>query len=365
MTVRSTALAVLMMFVAVLTAGCDDGLVSPASGQTPGGPVRSVTVPEVAGETNGGMTKTGRFFQGTIIASDPTIHRTPSGLRMFYTDLDVFKTRTVLATATSTDGAQWSTQGVGNGVSGIALAGREGQWDENIESAAVVRVGGKWNLYYSGYRDKGVPFKGFPAAMGLAVSTDGQNFQRVSRDPILSPTPGWYDNDAIYSATVHYENGKFHMIYVGHAYTDTSKIDVGGVYLLGATSTDGVNWTKLDEPIARPWNGPAWRSHGVAEPYLVKGGDGKFYLFFTGLNDQERTLGVGVGSSPLGPFRLGTRPILLPGKRGTPDEALVLAPAVLLDGDTVRMWYLASTRRELLSIGEATGRLSEVMEFSQ
>lgn len=347
--------------------GCDDtgGQEVSQSSATPGGPVRFVTVPESKGEYFNGLTKTGTFFQGTIIASDPTIVKVGIGFRMYYTDLNVGKLRTVIATATSPDGITWSTEGSGSGVNGIALNGRNGKWDENIESASIVRVGDSWKLYYSGYRDKGNPFKGFPASMGLATSADGQNFKRLSDEPILTPTPGWYDNDAIYSSTVYYENGTYYMIYVGHAYTDTSKIKIGGVYLLGATSTDGINWTKREEPIARPYQFPGWRSDGLAEPNLVKGDGGKFYLFFTGLQGEKRNLGVGVGSNPHGPFIINSKPILKPGKRGTPDESLVLAPAVILDGNNLRMWYLASTKGELLSIGEANGTLSDVLELSR
>jgi predicted GH43/DUF377 family glycosyl hydrolase len=366
MILRFAGLMSFLLFGFFALDGCSDfaGQEISQSAAKPGGPVRSVHVPESRGQSFNGLTKTGTFFQGTIIASDPTIVKVGNGLRMYYTDLNVDKLRTVIATATSADGTTWSTEGSGSGVSGIALDGRDGMWDENIESASIIRVGGSWKLYYSGYRDKGNPFKGFPAAMGLAISTDGQNFKRVSDSPILNPTPGWYDNDAVYSSTVYYENGTYYMIYVGHAYTNTSKIDVGGVYLLGATSKDGINWAKKVEPIARPYQFPGWRSDGLAEPYLVKGKDGKFYLFFTGLQGEQRNIGVGVGNSPHGPFEFSSAPILKPGKRGTPDESLVLAPAVMLDGDNLRMWYLASTKGEILSIGEATGSLSNILELS-
>ena len=367
MIVRNLGLISALLFALFTVSGCFDMLDGQAANQgvsqnAMAGNSRNVVIALPPGEQSGVMTKTGNFYKGTIVASDPTILRTSGGLRMYYTDLDVSTNRTVIATATSSDGVSWATEGTEHGINGLVLRGREGAWDENIESVSVVKTSAGWTLYYSGYRDKGNPFKGFPSALGMATSTDGRNFERVSDDPIMMPTKGWYDNDAIYSSTVLYENGTFYMIYVGHAYTNVSKVGSGGVFLLGATSTDGRNWTKHETPISRPGQYGGWRAEGLAEPYLVKRDNGDYVLFFTGLKGEERTLGVGIGKSPLGPFKIETKPILVPGARGRPDEHQVLAPAAVIDGEQVRLWYLAADKREFLSIGLAIGNLSEILE---
>ena len=270
-----------------------------------------------------GLSRTGLFYRGTIIASDPTVTTHAGRLRMFYTDLDHRTDRTVIATADSRDGRTWSTDWTRAGIRGLVISGRDDSWDQSVESAAILRTPEEWRLYFSGYRQD-TPLKGFPAALWLATSQDGRTFTRVSDAPILEPTPGWYDNDAIYSPTVIPHAGGYVMIYVGHAYTDTSRIPFGGVYLLGATSPDGRTWTKIETPLARPGDFDGWRRDGLAEPDLVRKGPDEFVLFYTGLGGEERAIGVAHGSHPLGPFRFGERPILEAGRSGDPDEALVL-----------------------------------------
>ncbi|MBX3568063.1 MAG: hypothetical protein KF914_08400 [Rhizobiaceae bacterium] len=317
-----------------------------------------------AGEQFGGLTKTGWFYRGTVIASDPSVLSEGGRFDLFYTDLDTGKGRTVIARATSPDGRNWETRGETDGIRGLVMQGRSGDWDENAESASIVRRDGKWTLFFSGYRDAGEPYRGFPAALWVATSADGQTFERVSTDPVMTPTKGWYDNDAIYSATVIYDGGAYHMAYVGHSYTDFSKIGQGGVYLLSATSADGIAWKKAADPVARPGQFDDWRRDGIAEPYLVKVKRGQYLLFYTGLDGEARAIGVATGPSPDGPWDFGSQPIVRPGKKGAPDEHQVLAPAAVLDGDRLRLWYLAASKDEMLSIGEAEGSLNDVLAAS-
>ncbi len=320
-----------------------------------------------AGATFAGLNRSDWYYRGTVIASDPNIVRTENGFDLFYTDLDVSKGRTVIAKATSTDGRNWETSGTVDGVNGVVMAGRDGEWDENTESVAVVRRDdGGWLLYFSGYRDEGSPYRGFPAALWAATSSDGRSFARVSPDPIMTPTRGWYDNDAIYSPTVLFEDGVYHMIYVGHAYTDVSQIPTGGVYLLAAKSTDGITWEKVPTPLAGPGQFDGWRSDGVAEPYLVKQGPGSYLLFYTGLGGEERAIGVATASSPDGPWDFGSAPVIKPGAPGAPDDHQVLAPAAVVEADgRVRLWYLAANKEEMLSIGQVDGSVAEMLSASR
>ncbi|MDN5785907.1 hypothetical protein [Pseudorhodobacter sp.] len=341
------------MFV-LLASGCrEEGVADPASDDA--------TVPV----QSGAMHKSGRFYSGTIIASDPSIRKNGSDMEMFYTDLDMSKERTVIARAESTDGVNWQPQGEADGIKGLVIAGKDGAWDENIESAAVTEGDGGYLLFYSGYRDKGTPMKGFPAALGLATSTDGKNFTRASDAPVMEPTKGWYDNDAIYSPTILRDGGLYHMIYVGHSYTDFSKIGAGGVYLLHASSPDGRNWTKSPEPVARPGQFDDWRRDGLAEPYLIKRGKDDYLLFYTGLDGEKRAIGVATGPSPTGPWAFGSKPLIVPGQGSEQDAHQVLAPAVMLDGENLRVWYLGANTKGALKIGEATGNVEEAISATR
>lgn len=279
------------------------------------------------------------------MASDPAILVDGDTYWMYYTCFindgsDQFapeNLRAAICAATSAGGSSWRTVDTGSGMfEGVVLRGREGEWDVNLEGAFAIKRGAEFLLYYSGYEMVGDPAMGYPAALAIARSTDGIHFERVSDEPALAPTRGGRDNDAVYSETIVEYEGGYAMVYAGHCYTDC---DYGlGVSLLAATSEDGLVWQKLDQPVMTATSaGLDWTRDGVAEPGLVEGPDGLFYLGFTGLRDEERLIGIASSESPSGPWEISEDPIIEP---TGPNEVQVLAPMMLIEGDRVRMWYL-------------------------
>lgn len=224
------------------------------------------------------------------------------------------------------------------------MRGIEGSWQENLEASFAIKIDGTYLLYFSGYETEGDPALGYPAQLTVASSTDGIHFERVTDEPILSPTPGWYDNDAVYSPAVTVVGDQLAMVYAGHCYTDCP--NGYGVTLLGATSSDGIAWTKLDQPVL---NSPAlaldWTKDGVAEPALAYGDDGQWQLYFTSLDGEQREIGLATGPTPFGPWMVLDKPVLSP-TAGAFDAEGALAPFVLLENGLVRMWYLAPSGRE-------------------
>ena len=200
----------------------------------------------------------------------------------------------------------------------MVATGREGAWDKFLESAFLLPWKGGDLLYASGYRYGGDPAQGFPAALEVFRSTDGGPFERVSDEPILAPTPGWHDADAVYSPSIVVDeaNDRLVMVYAGHCYTGCDHRP--GVTLLTATSTDGISWEKQPEPAlaAMPDDLP-WTRDGVAEPGLVRLPDETWRLLFTTLIDDERAIGMASGPSPLGPWTpaAGADPLGGPGLR--------------------------------------------------
>jgi predicted GH43/DUF377 family glycosyl hydrolase len=316
------------------------------------GPSGEERPPLVAAAPESGWKKrTTAVFGGQFsLAGDPSLVHQGSTHHMFYTCPDPEHLRAAICEATSPDGLVWDyapKRVSGTLARGMVLRGRDGQWDENLESCFVVRrpcaaadgCTTEELLFYGGYRDKGKPRQGFPASLGLARARDGGRFEPTSAEPILRPTPGWYDNDALYSPTILQHENQYIMVYAGHCYTKCDR--PGGVFLLGATSADGLTWTKREAPVLVPSPDLAWMKDGVGEPGLLRGPDGAFYLFFTGLEDEARVLGVARGAGPFGPWDVHPRPIVTP-TPGTFDAAGVLAPFVTLENQTVRMWYLAN-----------------------
>jgi len=268
------------------------------------------------------------------VASDPAILRETHGLSMYYTGLDPISNRTILCLAISKDGLHWTEAQTDVRLKGMVLDGHEGAWDENLETACVIRVGQEYWLYYSGYRDQGDPIKGFPASLGLATSTDGVVFQRHGGSPLLFPKEDGFDCHAIYSPVVVKTTTGFAMVYCGHAYAGKRV----GVRLLGATSSDGIHWTRCSTPVLEGETIGPWTKDGVAEPALLYHQDA-WWLFFTGLNGEQRVIGVAQGPSPFGPWEIRKTPILQPSDKAFADRQL-LAPSVLVDPDRIRMWLL-------------------------
>lgn len=302
--------------------------------------------------------RTAPVFSGEYLAGDPSILRDGTLYRMFYTCLTDISSwpevHPAICQATSSDGLAWQHATTGGEVEGLMLRGRNGQWDENLEASHVIKQGSEYLLFYQGYRDVGNPRKGYPSALGLARSTDGVRFERVSSNPVLEPTPGGYDNDAISSPTIVRYRNKWVMIYVALCFTSCTHSPA--YVLAAATSDNGVSWTKRAEPILQTMPELPWTRGGVAEPGILVGPDGWIYLFFTGVIDegsnQERLIGIARSRSPYGPWEVNPQPIIRPTSGGF-DRSGVLAPDVRLEGGTVRMWYLGTNPEERVAIGYA------------
>ena len=163
------------------------------------------------------------------VAGDPSVTRDATGYSMSYTCLDwtildpnfetfAYSLNLSLCQARSSNGLTWQSVPTTDYIEGLMLRGRRGMWDENLETSFLLKNGTESLLFYSGYQDESPLLPGFPAALNVARSTDGTTFSRISSAPVLATTPGWYDNDAIYSPTIIKNGSSFVMVYAGHCY---------------------------------------------------------------------------------------------------------------------------------------------------
>ncbi|UFN50536.1 M10 family metallopeptidase C-terminal domain-containing protein [Roseomonas sp. OT10] len=284
-------------------------------------------------------------------AADPTILRDGEIWRLYYTGVDPETLRPAILQAISPDGLTWTVVG---GAATPSMAARSTSGDHaNVETAGVFRTDDGIILLYSAYPDDGYPRPQFPAQLYAARSTDGVHFTPVSDTPLLSPTPGWYDNDAIFSPSILPYGSGYLMIYAGHQYSDTSATGGhGGVFLLAATSPDGLTWTKHPAPILAA-SGAGWMSDGVAEPSIVLGPDGRYTLFFTGLHAEERSIGMAVSDDPLsGTWEVSAAPILTSIGSGFA-SGMVIAPEAVVEDGLIRLWFTGVTEGDAWSIGYA------------
>jgi predicted GH43/DUF377 family glycosyl hydrolase len=299
-------------------------------------------------------------YSGTSrIVSDPSVIADEPVFRLAYTSVDFTNAagpHASISLATSADSLKWaavSSAASGAVFRGEILRGRDGEWDENLETPFLIKTPNGYNLYYSGYRDgidPGEPAKGLPASLGLATSTDGVTFTRVQSEPILAPTPGSFDADAIYSPDVIPYQGGYLMVYAGHCYTNCP--GTPGVRIMSATSPDGITWTKSEEPLLSPKTPPEWMRDSVAEPAIILGPDGYLYLFFTGVRDSDHVIGVARAASLNAAWDIDPKPIVAPTAGGF-DETGDTGPTVLLENGAVRMWFTGTNGASQYAIGYA------------
>jgi len=304
------------------------------------------------------------YTGSTRIVSDPSVISDEGGFRMAYTAVDfgdAAAPHAGIALATSEDSLTWAPIATNEGSAaanlsttrGEVLRGRASEWDENLETPFLLKTNNGYYLYYSGYRDgvrPGEPGRGFPASLGLAVSHDGVNFTRVQSEPILAPTAGSFDGDAIYSPDIIPYQGGYLMVYAGHCYNNCP--GTPGVRVMAATSNDGIHWTKITEPLLSPKAPPEWMRDAVAEPAVLLGPDEHLYVFFTGVRATEHVIGVARAASLDKAWDVDPDPIVTPAA-GAFDETGDAAPTVLLENGRVRMWFVGTNRSGQYSIGYA------------
>ena len=242
-------------------------------------------------------------------------------------------------------------------------------WDAiDVLNPSVVREGGELVNYYSG-------FDGHTWHTGRATSPDGIHWQKQGK--ILSPAPATWEGSYIAAnGSALFYRGRLWYWYVagpkerpqigfeGRAVVPTGPygswdecgvadpyvvriepyfylyytgLDRGSRQRLGiARSTDGVHWDKLrSNPILQAGDPGSFDENGLGEPAVWQS-HGFYWMLDTGRDlVQHRRLGLarsvdGVHWSKLPQVFQGSEPW---------DSKVICDPTVLVDGDTVRVWF--------------------------
>lgn len=258
---------------------------------------------------------------------------------MFYTCFDVMRVPQgpEICSAISNDGLNWSYASTGtNELKGRILSTGPGVWDTAHETSFIMKKDSLYYLYFVGYIDKGGIYNSIPSMIGFAYSVDGLNFIRTD-GPILAGTSGSYDSQILTSPSISKLNdGTFFMIYAGFCASNCTQPQK--TYLMGATSTDGLSWSKVGKPVIDSEDIP-WENEGLGEAELVLGQDGYLYLFMTVLQGKRpHQIGLARSLKPEGPWIVNPNPIVVAGSDSF-DAAEVVAPSVLIEGNRVRLWF--------------------------
>lgn len=277
-------------------------------------------------------------WEGILTAADPSIIRDGDTLRMYYSSLVLDpEEKLVIAGAKSVDGIHWQPTNEMEGAESIALNVIPGTWDDHLEAVSVIKTGNELWMYYCGYPDEAEVVGKIVAEgeIGLAKSDNTVTFTRAFSDPVLSlGSVNTKDANALFSPTIIKEGNVYYMLYVGYCIENCSPAFIG---ILGATSTDGQSWTKLNDPIISGSDFNLDWAEVIKEPAIVKGPDNVFYLFISG----DTGIGVARSADILGPYEVYPEPILK--KEYDWESYSVIAPTVIIENSKVRMWYMGVT----------------------
>ncbi|WP_430229416.1 hypothetical protein [Paraburkholderia tropica] len=216
--------------------------------------------------------------------------------------------------------------------------GATGSWEwSDVLNPSVIQFNGSLSDYYSGY-------DGSVWRTGLATSSDGGLTWTKHGNPVLD-LGGWDTRYIAANGSAINFNGKVYYYYHG--------IDSKGVTKIGlATSTDGVNFTAMPNPVLDVDVAGSWDDTAVADPYVVQFGN-TLYMYFLGMNSAEIQL-MGVATSTDGvTWTKVAGPILPQGGPNDFDAHGQGEPAVVYQAPFYYMLYVGRSTTEFRDIGWA------------
>jgi len=172
--------------------------------------------------------------------------------------------------------------------------GEIGAFDDcGVNPSAIIRIKENWFLYYAGYqRHHRSPYSIFS---GLAISTDGKNFNRLQKVPILERTSSELNLRS--APTVIFEKDIFKMWYVSdfgwrviNSTIFQNKL-MPQYCLKYAESIDGIEWKSGNEPVLTPVDG----EFGFGRPYIFKQ-QGVYSLFYS-IRRENQSYRIGFAES--------------------------------------------------------------------
>lgn len=137
--------------------------------------------------------------------------------------------------ATSPDGKVWTKD-----ATFVMEATATTTWEAKAVSSPSVLFDADenlWKMWYTGS-------DGTTLRTGYASSADGKVWTKNANYVVGAGGTGTWDSKRVVFARVHKEKGLYHMFYSGDDINNTFTYEIGY-----ATSTDGINWTKLDDPV--------------------------------------------------------------------------------------------------------------------
>jgi beta-1,2-mannobiose phosphorylase / 1,2-beta-oligomannan phosphorylase len=221
--------------------------------------------------------------------------------------------------AESSDGLNWSAN------QDLVLA--QGEWLEVTRPYVLVENDGL-TMWYSAKDEERV-------VICWATSVDGLNWQ--PQGVAIAPEEPWEKAAVMCPSVLRYPDGTYHMWYSGGERYEPDAIGY-------ATSTDGIHWRRLPEPVLRPDADSSWEAERVAGAHVFRH-DGWLYAAYIGFARGFEDSSIGIARSVDGVTweRHSGNPVISRGVVGDFDSINVYKPFVVVDGDLWRMWFNGSS----------------------
>ena len=234
-----------------------------------------------------------------------------------------------IALSHSDDGVHWSDPIV------VLRHDETSGWEDDVNRSCTLYWNGQYHMWYVGQA------RGY-SRIGYAISDDGINFKRVTKEPVLIPERP-HEGFSVMNPYVlrDEERGVFRMWY---ASGETYEPNV----LCYAESKDGIHWEKspLNPIYVR---GGGWERDRVGGCEVHRMDDGSYAMFYIGYSDIH-TAHVGVAFSKdgiTGWKRYEHNPIVVP-EKGTWDAQACYKPTVYRDvkNNKWHLWYNGRSDRK-------------------
>ncbi|MCP2519712.1 hypothetical protein NLC26_03425 [Candidatus Aminicenantes bacterium AC-708-M15] len=269
-----------------------------------------------------------------IAIGQPTCLVDNNIFKMWYVGAGIFNNKLIssIGYAYSFNGINW----IKYGKNPILKVGPSGSWDQGwIDTPTVCKDKFGYKMWYLGMPSLETP--PLNAKIGLAISSDGINWEKYSGNPVFSKgSENDWDGFWIESPSVIWdeEDGLYKMWYTG---VDRNwRCRIGYAY-----SPDGINWTKYkDNPILDLGEEGSWEDLWVAVCSVNK--RGKLYeMFYCGVSKTDMLDGR-VDSPKIG-LAISFDGVHWKKHPDNPILSDAWAPTVVLYESKYKIWYELST----------------------
>lgn len=225
-----------------------------------------------------------------------------------------------VALVESRDGIHWSEP--------LIVLGPEPKtgWEQDINRPVVVQREDGFHMWYTG-QARG------RSAIGYATSPDGNTWTRKSSQPVLSAERPW-EKVAVMCPHVLWDEParQYRMWYSGGEQYEPDAIGY-------ATSPDGLQWTKREQPVFVSDPAIPWECHKVTACQVIRQREW-FVMFYIGFRDKHHAQ-IGIARSRDGVhdwLRHPVNPILCPGLDRWDHDACY-KPFAIFDRSKWLLWY--------------------------